>query len=96
MRLPSLLKFGNEDYRVETVPLLEGHDSTYAGGVRYDEYRIVVATETMLDPFETMIHEALHVMDRRAGVGLTEAQVELLGVELARFVKDNMPPWSNG
>lgn len=85
------LKIGHHTYEVKLVDheVVNGTDICIAT-VDYHSKVIRISTLYPLDvQQEGLIHESIHALDHLYRIGLEEEEVDLLGVALDGFLKDN-------
>jgi len=94
MRLPKWLKVGPRSYALVVTPNLQEGDPPKAcwGLYQSAEERIRVDADALGRPVilaETLLHEALHALDKHMRLGLSEQQVTALDVGLTALLVDN-------
>lgn len=92
--LPSKLKIGGKVYKVEQVYMIEDRETH--GINHYDQQLIQVATRSACREAaeETLLHEALHAMENKLSLDLSEKDVHSLSEELYSFLKRNKAWWT--
>jgi hypothetical protein len=91
--LPRRLKIGPATYpvtRPQRIPV--GDDSHAAGNWDYETGELRIARDRnphFGERLDTLLHEALHVIDDQLALGLSERQVHRLAHGLATFLVDN-------
>jgi len=92
MRIPDSVKIGPYTYRVEFCEAVVDHENAKLLYGQVDHMQHWIRLGNTFPPDHqavTFLHEVLHALDAAYDLDLSERQIDLLGVTLMAFLKDN-------
>ncbi len=92
MEIPKKLRIGGIDYTVEIVDFKDSDfiKVTHWGHCYHGECKIILNNNINKQKlWQTLLHEAVHIIDNEYNVGLDEDNVDRITSGLYAFLKDN-------